>query len=70
MMESDLWNQAIDTAIREIALQSTSRHLQAYCPEYVVACKDCIRRLALLKEPHVTEQQIAEMMIGLLAGKI
>lgn len=56
--------------MREIALQATSRHLSAWSPEYVLACKDCIKRVALLKEPRVTEQQIAEMMIGLLEGKI
>lgn len=68
--EFDVWNRAIEMAMREIALQATSRHLSAWSPEYVLACKDCIKRVALLKEPRVTEQQIAEMMIGLLEGKI
>ena len=66
--EQITWNAAIDTALKEIAVQSMARHLPAYSPEYVAACQDCFRRLARLREPQVTAQQVAEMMIGMLSG--
>jgi hypothetical protein len=67
--EQITWNAAIDTALKEIAVQSMARHLPAYSPEYLAACQDCFRRLTRLREPQVTAQQVAEMMIGMVVGR-
>jgi hypothetical protein len=66
--EQFAWNSAIEAAMREVVMQSLAIPPHAYPEDYARACRDCARRLALLKEPHPTPEQVAGVMIGLIAG--
>ena len=66
-----IWNNALDAAIKEIALQAHASRLQGYLrEEYAAACRDCVMVVALLREPRITAQQGAELVIKLLVGDI
>jgi hypothetical protein len=60
------WNATIDTAIKEVVMQSLAIPPHVYPEEYAAACMDCARRLARLREPRPTDQQVAVTVIGLL----
>jgi hypothetical protein len=60
------WNATIDTAIKEVVMQSLAIPPHVYPKEYAAACMDCARRLARLKEPRTTDQQVAVTVIGFL----
>jgi hypothetical protein len=69
--DTKLWNCAIDTAVKEIAVQARFTRLTGYQREdYVAACRDCCMAVAMLREPKITSQQGAEMVAKLLAGEI
>jgi hypothetical protein len=60
------WNATIDTAIKEVVMQSLAIPPHVYPKEYAAACMDCARRLARLREPRPTDQQVAVTVIGFL----
>jgi hypothetical protein len=69
--DTTLWNCAIDTAVKAIAMQASFTRLTGYQREdYVAACRDCCMAVAMLREPKITSQQGAEMVAKLLAGEI
>jgi hypothetical protein len=66
-----LWNKALETAAKQISLQTLRTGLQGYAREdYVAACRNCVQVVLLLREPQITDQQFAKIISGFMTGEI